>query len=181
MTKRLLHLQDTVTEVICGLRMQSGDLLVCEGPAPLVLNPSSALKVERVRGIFESVARAQQLQVLGRINPRTVQTELLGMRGKQLARAEVKTWARQTAERIFGASLDELPLYGARRKGRDLPQDVIDALLIGSVAASRVQLSLTGNIPLDTLFESRRHFQTRGGRRMSGWREKDIRKRSDSA
>ncbi|MCB0324153.1 MAG: hypothetical protein KDD69_11295, partial [Bdellovibrionales bacterium] len=127
------------------------------------------------------VARTQQLVVPGRINPRTVQTELLGMRGKQLSRNEVKQWARETAQKLFGEALAELPIHGMRASGRtarqkQVPQDVIDALLIGAVAVARVQLSRSINSSLEAMFESRRQVPSRGGRRMNGWSAKDLAK-----
>lgn len=105
---RMSALQQKVDRTFRALALGEGDILVCEGPAPLVLNPQSALKVEGVRGVFETVARSLGLTVPGRVNPRTVQTELLGMRGPQLARSTVKEWARGTAERLYGEELVEL-------------------------------------------------------------------------
>ena len=102
---RLASLQSSVEQLMEHYKLGPRDLLVAEGPAPLVLNPQSALKVERVRSIFEAVARGRSMLVPGRVNPRSVQTELMGMRGKQLDRVTVKTWARETANRIFGTEL----------------------------------------------------------------------------
>ncbi len=70
---RITIMQAEVKKVFTDLRLNENDYLVCEGPAPLVLNPNSALKVERVRGVFEAVARDFRLNVVGRLNPRTVQ------------------------------------------------------------------------------------------------------------
>lgn len=137
---RLAQLQSEVDSLLHGLVLGERDYLICEGPAPLVKNPLSALKVEHVRGIFETIARSRGLTVPGRLNPRTVQTELLGMRGRQLARREVKEHARAAAGRLFGPELSSLPVSGVSAKR--VPQDVIDALLIGAVAVARVQLSL---------------------------------------
>lgn len=174
---RLNHLQMQVEDLVSQLELQSGDILVCEGPAPLVLNPDSALKVERVRSIFESVARCRGISVPGRINPRTVQTELLGMRGRQISRVEVKDWARRAVERLYGDLPLKLPMVGqAKRRKKELPQDVVDALLIGSLAVSRVQLSNKSKLSLETVFESRgKKNGYAGGRRATvGWTEQDI-------
>ena len=56
LANRLLTLQNEIEQLFGHLRMGEGDVLVCEGPAPLVLNPNSAMKVERVRGIFETAS-----------------------------------------------------------------------------------------------------------------------------
>ena len=139
---RLDELQHSVAALYEELRIDAGDIVVCEGPAPLVRNPLSALKVEHVRSIFESVARARLASVPGRINPRTVQSELLGMRGKQIPRAEVKAWARETARRLFGEKLEKLAGAAFLAARRPLSQDIIDAALIGTLALTRVQMAL---------------------------------------
>lgn len=136
---RLRSLQSDIQALFMRLEFGERDVLVCEGPAPLVLNPESAMRVEQVRSIFEATARALGMEVPGRINPRTVQSEILGMRGKQLARKLVKESAKVTFHRIFG----EHP--GIR-------QDAIDAALVGLVALSRVQLATAGSIPLVDVF-----------------------------
>jgi hypothetical protein len=66
--------------------------MVCEA-ATTVRDPHNALKVETVRAMFESVARGRLVGVPGRINPRSVQFEVMGLSGKQLPRAEVKDMA----------------------------------------------------------------------------------------
>lgn len=175
MSDRLEELQKNISQLFNQLRMGNHDVLVCEGPAPLVLNPSSAIKVERVRSIFESVARGRGVVVPGRINPRTVQTEILGLRGKQLQRAVVKETARVTAQQLFGAQLSVLPLYGSGKTHRQLPQDVIDALLIGAVALSRVRLAEQSQRPLTEAFTSKSESRSlaRSSRSLR-WSEDDL-------
>lgn len=168
---RLTELQKSVVDIFAKFDLDERDILVCEGPAPLVKNPLSSLKVERVRSIFEAAARARGVVVPGRLNPRTVQSELLGMRGKQLERKQVKAWAREVALRLYGNLLD-----GETR----ISQDVIDALLIGSLAVSRVNLAQRSQTALTDVFSER----SRSGdaqRRMSGrgrvrWSESDLKR-----
>lgn len=153
LSRRLDELQRRVNELLSIVGLAEGDYLVCEGPAPLVKNPMSALKVEHVRGIFEAVARSRGVNVPGRLNPRTVQTELLGMRGKQLARKSVKEWARATVERLFPQELKEIPVLGSN--SAQVPQDVIDAVLIGVVAIARVELGRRSGVDVAEAFQSR--------------------------
>ena len=183
LSRRYDSLQCSVESIIARLKLGKGDYLVCEGPAPLVKNPQSALKVEGVRGIFETVARSMGIAVPGRINPRTVQSELLGMRGPQLPRKAVKEWARKAAlqmyepqlRRMFSAEcLTEAPTKLHSR----VPQDIIDAMLIGAVAVSRVQLALKSRTQVETAFVSLggRRPQSRNSR-STGWTEAEVSRR----
>ena len=165
---RMSILQDKVTELFSLIKMESGDILVCEGPAPLVHNPDSALKVERVRSIFESVARSIGVLVPGRLNPRTVQHELLGMSGVQLSRKIVKASARDIVFKLYNLDLKGLTRYVESKK-KELTQDEIDALLIGSLAVSRVKMSISTKIAIEQLFESNKRRKS-----ISSWREIDI-------
>ncbi len=171
---RLCAVQETVNLLYRQLGLSSVDIVVCEGPAPLVLNPESSLKVEQVRSIFESVARSTGAQVPGRLNPRTVQTELLGLRGKQLCRAEVKRSAREASRQLFGAALEKVYFESAGAR-RVLPQDVIDAALVGFVALSRVKLAVQCDRDLSVVFAGRLNGDSWGSRRRSaGWRSDCI-------
>ncbi len=168
MPQRMKKLQSGIEQLLEHLQMGEGDVLVCEGPAPLVKNPQSALKVEGVRGLFETLARRRGMQVPGRINPRTIQSELLGMKGKQLPRAEVKAWARATAMQMFGEELDQFSLPR-------IPQDVIDAVLIGSYVLSRLDISNRTGIHLEAaLLPQPQGRGYRGRRRATGWSEKIL-------
>jgi len=179
---RLAELQNRVTDLFAHYSLGSSDVLVCEGPAPLVLNPSSALKVEQVRGIFEGVARMHKLCVPGRVNPRTVQTELLGLRGRQLSRKEVKDSARVLVEKMFAQFLDA---FGYNDKGKTkgkstvLSQDIVDALLIGALAVGKVQIGMRSNMPLEEAFElSRSSWRQDGRKAASGWNKAALRSNS---
>lgn len=179
LANRIELLQREVEQLLASFQLGKGDLLVCEGPAPLVLNPQSALKVEGVRGVFETVARTRGVTVPGRLNPRTVQSELLGMKGKQLDRRTVKEWARAAAVQLYGTRLDRLLAKQTSGKGaQKLSQDAIDALLIGAVAVGRFKISASSGLPVEAVFQSsgkRRSFAG-GGRRGTGWSEGELQK-----
>lgn len=165
MATRLEELQRMSDALLVQLGMQANDFLLCEGPAQLVLNPQSSLKVEQVRSLIESVARSRGLIVPGRLNPRTVQTELLGMRGAQIKREEVKRWARATAERLFGKELAKVPCNGELLEGGVIPQDCIDAILIGVLATARIKSALRSNTdPISAFVERSSSGQRRNGR-----------------
>jgi len=162
---RYLVLQQEVQSLYSRLSLGINDVLVVEGPAPLVMNPNSALKVEGVRGIFESVARARKVAVPGRLNPRTVQTELLGMRGKQLSRKDVKEWARATAAQLFGDELLRLSGNSDASVSYDsISQDIIDAILIGTLAVARVKNSCQIGQELTAAFATKSKASFRRGR-----------------
>lgn len=182
---RIELLQREVEQLLESFQLGTGDLLVCEGPAPLVLNPQSALKVEGVRGVFETVARSRGVSVPGRLNPRTVQSELLGMKGKQLDRRTVKEWARAAAIQLYGSRLDRLLAKQELLRKDAVPgrpakisQDAIDALLIGAVAVGRFKLSASSGLSVEEVFQGggkRRNFAG-GGRRGTGWSEGELQK-----
>lgn len=179
LARRLSALQRAVADTFVKLELGEGDYLVCEGPAPLVKNPQSALKVEGVRGIFEAVARTNGLEVPGRINPRTVQNELLGMRGPQLPRKTVKEWARKAALQMYASQISRLFTAPQAKPAPRIPQDIIDAMLIGAVAVARVQLALRSGAPVDTAFHgSRTRSASRPSSRSTGWSEADLRRRA---
>ena len=161
LSERLKILQQEADSLLSSFKLGKNDVLICEGPAHLVLNPQSALKVEQMRGIFEVLARKRGVDVPGRVNPRSVQTEVLGLKGAQLERKEVKRAARNIAERLFAKDF-------AKSK-KIIPQDVIDASLIGAYCIARIALCEQLGVDLaETFKEGGRSFaRQRGGRRMS--------------
>ena len=161
LSERLKILQQEADDLLGSFKLGKSDVLICEGPAHLVLNPQSALKVEQMRGIFEVLARKRGVEVPGRINPRSVQTEVLGLKGAQLERKEVKKAARNIAERLFAKDFS--------KSKKVIPQDVIDASLIGAYCIARIALCEQLGIDLaETFKEGGRSFaKRRGGRRMS--------------
>ena len=142
---RLLEIQKEIGLLFECEKFGRGDFIVCEGPAHLVLNPQTALKVERVRGIFETLARAREVEVPGRVNPRTLQCEVIGLQGSQLPRKEVKAIAKRTALQLFGKDLLKVsPL----KEPSSHVQDIFDALLIGAFSMSRIDIALKTNSPI---------------------------------
>ncbi len=179
LAKRFDILQGLVDKLLTELNFGESDILVCEGPAPLVLNPQSALKVEGVRGIFETMSRQRGGLVPGRLNPRTIQIELLGMPGKQLQRKEVKIWAREIAFRLYGSELAKI----LQVRKQTISQDIIDAVLIGSLAVSRIERAARFGEELESAFlaKSKRREGSRSldgvssRSRVQHWSEADYR------
>lgn len=180
-TERPLHyrlscLQDKVQGLLERLNLSEKDFLVCEGPAPLVKNPQSSLKVEQVRSVFEAVARSLGVCVPGRVNPRTVHTEILSLRGKQLARREVKIVAQETASRIFGQQFTDIVAGSTTGRAKKIPQDIVDALLIGVLALSRIQQASQLNLDSYELFQPNRTASSAVSNRALVWSAADYRK-----
>jgi len=171
---RLKVFQQEVQSLILNFNLGEGDFLITEGPAPLVKNPDSATKVEQVRGIFETIARARGLEVPGRVNPRSVQTELLAFSGAQKERKFVKESARRVASNLMGAEL-------ASAAGEDfssLAQDIIDAALVGVYAISRIKRAQAGKLPVVEMFRPKKASGSRGPRtRTARWSEADLKRR----
>jgi Holliday junction resolvasome RuvABC endonuclease subunit len=164
---RFEDLQSKFSKLLDKLAFAGGDLLICEA-ATTMRDPLAAQKVEQVRGIIETLARQRGAEVPGRINPRTVQYELLGMRGKQLPRPIVKQLAVHAVRRLYAPRMLEL---GFPSEEGDLlkNQDIVDAILLGVVCLSRVKSAAQGGLPLAEQFDrelSRRRAQ-RGLRRLA--------------
>lgn len=149
---RLLSLQAKIVKLFDTLELREGDILVCEA-ATTMRDPRAALLVEQVRGMFEVLARSRGVTVPGRINPRTVQFEVMGLRGAQGRREEVKRAALQVAKVLYGARLKALGFDLDDGRSRKRHQDVVDALLVGSLAVSRVQGAWTTNSDLNQTFD----------------------------
>lgn len=160
LSQRLEEMQCEITLLFQELLLKSGDYLVCEGPAPIMLNPKTAMKVEQVRGIFETVARSNGVTVPGRVNPRTVHVEILGLRGRQLERNSVKAIARETALYLYKDVLAEI--VGSTERAERTSQDILDALLVGTVSINRIKFSLQSGFEVSESLEA-----TRGRGRIS--------------
>ena len=160
MGERLRTLQQRIEALIDRLQLGNSDILVCEA-ATTVKDPHNALKVENVRAIFESVARARSISVPGRINPRSVHHEVMGLSGKQLPRAEVKLAARRTVEHLYN---DELAKIGLCQTSLSKHQDIVDAILLGRLGVMRVRSAADGGLPMHTMFAHGEGQQRRGWR-----------------
>lgn len=168
LTVRLEDLQKRIKEVFLRFNIGSSDYLICEGPAPISLNPASSIKVEQVRGIFETLGREKGVFVLNRVNPRTLQHELFGISGKQLPRAEVKAIARKTCCSYYPELFRESP---------KIEQDAVDAILIGTLAKARLLQHLKLGMSLDSLFEKQGSARRKSHGRGMRWSENALQRR----
>lgn len=162
MATRLERLQGAISKVVANLALGESDVLICEGPTTMK-DPLNAIKVEQVRGIFESTGRNRGVNVPGRINPRSVQYEVMGLRGKQIARVEVKAAAVRTVQYLYSSALERLGIEASDASLKK-HQDIVDAMLLGRFALSRIQEAINSRQPLEAVFES----QTKQNR--SSWR-----------
>ncbi|MBN8550729.1 MAG: crossover junction endodeoxyribonuclease RuvC [Deltaproteobacteria bacterium] len=144
---RFKDLQEKISMVCEELKLCGNDVLICESQTTM-RDPRAAFKVEQVRGIFETVARSRSLSVPGRINPRTVQSEIMGLRGKQLARDIVKDTALHIVKTVYGPSLEALG-FPADHENLSRNQDIVDAILIGSLALTRFGTAAMGGLELE--------------------------------
>ena len=155
LAERLQRLQDNISVVFKQLNLGSGDFLICED-ATSMKDPLAVVKVEQVRGIFETLARSRKVTVPGRIHPRTIQNDLLGLRGKQLERHLVKQAACGTVMHLYGEALKGLN-FEISERNLTKNQDIVDAVLIGALSLSKIQEANRAGVSLDE------HLQT--GRR----------------
>ena len=153
LSDRLLDLQAKVTQVFKGCALRAGDFLVCEGPTTM-RDPRAAFRVEQVRGIFETVARHTTVSVPGRINPRSVQREIMGLKGKQLIRERVKDTAVMVVQALYERELGQLG-FPVDKKSLAKHQDIMDAILVGRLAVIRVKSALQAKIAPQKLFDER--------------------------
>lgn len=164
LARRLADLQEKIELVFESCGLGSGDILVCEAETTMK-DPRAMIKQERVRGVFETVARRRRLLVPGRMNPRTVQSEMMGLRGAQAARAVVKDHAVHVVQRLYREKLERLG-FDTDAHNLKRHQDVVDALLIGSMALVRIREARMAGVDVAELFEARR-WRRRSSR--AGW------------
>jgi len=153
LSSRLLDLQTKISSIYNSLEMTETDVLICESQTTM-RDPGAAFKVEQVRGIFESLARERAVRVPGRINPRSVQYEVMGLRGKQLPRTQIKEVAVSVVQSIYGESLRAMGM-DSEALALKRHQDIIDAILVGSLGLSRIKSSERMSAPLESFFEER--------------------------
>lgn len=152
MATRLERLQGAIKKVISNLALGELDVLVCEAPTTMK-DPHNAIKVEQVRGIFESTGRSRGVTVPGRVNPRSVQYEVMGLKGKQMARLEVKAAAVRTVQYLYASALQRLGIEASDEELKK-HQDIVDAMLIGRFAVLRIQGALDSRQPLEQVFDT---------------------------
>ncbi len=144
---RLQDFHQQVQKLFSSLKIGKSDVLVCEAPST-VIDPKATFKVEQIRGIFENTARDFKALVPGRLNPRTVQREALGLFGKQIERKSVKALARKTVQFLYGETLTRFGIDPALVKY----QDIIDSILIGHVALSKLEASKRASVSIEEMF-----------------------------
>lgn len=151
LAERLEDLQRRVRALMDAVSLNEFDVLVCEAPTS-IKDPHAALKVEQVRCIFEALARERLSIVPGRLNPRSVQSEIIGLKGRQLKRSVVKEQALRVALMLYGVELAGL---GLARSLDELKrhQDIVDALLVGRVSLSRIKRAAKARVGLHSEFE----------------------------
>jgi len=151
LSKRLGVLQERVQSLYKTLDLDTNDVLICEDVTS-VLDPSATSKLEQVRGIFETLARHFKVLVPGRVHPRSVQFEVLGLYGKQLNRKLVKESAVDVAIRLFSKHLAQIG-FDPSSKNLKRNQDIVDALLIGSLGLTRIKQAMQVNIGIEEFFD----------------------------
>jgi Holliday junction resolvasome RuvABC endonuclease subunit len=144
--ERYEDLQRQVSQLFLHFNLGNSDVVICESETTMI-DPKAAFKVERVRGIFETLGRERGCIVPGRISPRTVQFEVMGLRGKQLQRSIVKQSALQTVQSLYADSLRAFGLSVIKSH-----QDIIDAILLGHLATSRLKSALTTGVSIESCF-----------------------------
>ncbi len=150
LSERLLDLQSKIHTIFAELKLGPSDLMICEAPTTM-RDPRAALKVEQVRCIFEAVARQSGLKVPGRLNPRSVQYEVMGLKGKQLKRCLIKETARRIAVFIYNKDLVRLG-FPSDCNSLKKNQDIVDALLIGHLAVQRVKSARVSGQKIENFF-----------------------------
>ena len=176
---RLNKLQFQIAQLLGHLKLGSGDILVCE-EATTMRDPHAVLKVEQVRGIFETVARSQGVLVPGRVSPRSVQRELMGLRGRQQAREFVKPTAVRVAQAMFKDALEALS-FDASLTHLEGNQDIVDALLVGAYVLPRIEAARASGLSLyDCLGQNRSRRRSnrfgwgKGDSNSFGWTDSEL-------
>jgi|GEM_PF-680288 len=159
MSERLADVQRKVTNLFDQFKLGSGDVLICEAQTTM-RDPKAAFKVEYVRGIFESIGRERELEVPGRLNPRTVQREIMGLSGQQVERSIIKETAVRLVDRLYGPALMAMGLYD-RVEVLHRHQDIVDAVLLGALGVSRVEHATRAGCDLHVAFAPRNERMTR--------------------
>ena len=152
LAERFSELNQQINQLFDQVKLGADDILICEA-ATSIKDPSAALKVEQVRAAFETLARERRAEVPGRIHPRTVHYEVLGLTGKQLPRKEIKAMACNAAKTIYEKQLSKLT-FDCSDINLKKNQDIIDALLIGYITLSKIRSAKAVDMKLDMYFDS---------------------------
>jgi len=159
---RLQDLQGRIAALMDRFEFSSGDVLICEEQTTM-RDPRAAFKVEQVRGIFEAVARSRKVKVPGRLNPRSVQFEIMGLKGKQTKREIVKEVAVEVVRSLYGPALSGMG-FDTTAKNLKRNQDIVDAILVGSLGLSRIRSAEVAGEELGAFFHKRVQHRGASGR-----------------
>lgn len=163
--ERLSDIQEQIEALYEQLSLGPGDVVVCEAPTTM-RDPRAAILVEQVRGIFEALARRRGVTVPGRIHPRTVHAEVMGLRGRQLRRSEVKAAAVGIVSHLYGAALRALG-FEPRAESLSRHQDIVDAILLGHLGCVWLAAAASAELGIAEYFVSQNApAHRRGGARM---------------
>jgi Holliday junction resolvasome RuvABC endonuclease subunit len=162
LAKRLVDIQERIVQILEQVDLKEGDFLVCEA-ATTMRDPRSALILEQIRGMFETLARSREVCVPGRVHPRSVQHEILGLKGAQVSRVKVKDIATHGVSRLYAAELQKIG-FDVEPTNLKKNQDIVDALLVGRLALTRINVAEQTGVGVDTLFEESQR-QRRSGMR----------------
>jgi Holliday junction resolvasome RuvABC endonuclease subunit len=163
LAKRLEDLQRQIAGLFESLNLSSGDILICEAETTM-RDPRAAFKVERVRGIFESLARSRSVCVPGRLNPRTVQYEVMGLGGRQPERKSVKEAAVRVVSSVYSSQLKKLG-FDVSEDNLRRNQDIVDAILVGSLGTTKIIAAEQAGMALERAFQLDTDLKYRGRRR----------------
>ncbi len=152
LAERLRNLQERFSTCLEDLKLNQDDFLVCEAPTTMK-DPRAALLVEQVRALFETLARQRKLVVPGRVNPRSVHSEMMGLRGKQLPRDQIKASAVRVVATLYHKELSAMG-FPTEESELQRHQDIVDAILVGSVALARIQTAKASGLSAEVVFES---------------------------
>lgn len=155
LSERLATLQVRIDDALNTLGLSELDALICESPTTM-RDPHAALKVEQVRSMFEATARGRGLCVPGRINPRSVHYEVMGLSGPQLAREIVKSAAITVAKQLFSEDLMKLG-FPVSEKELKKNQDIVDALLVGRLGLARLKSAESAGFSAFQMFEEKKN------------------------
>lgn len=165
--ERMVDIQEKIHKLLKILRLSEGDILICESPTTMK-DPSATIKVEQVRCAFESLAREAKVVVPGRINPRSVQFEVLGLKGHQLERKVVKELAVGIVKNLYGQSLKQLGIDLENEKVQSF-QDIVDAVLLGHLGIAKIKSAASADVEINEYFKS-----LQNNKRSPSWRSANI-------
>lgn len=153
LSERLLDLQEKIMKLFSTVQLSANDVLICEAPTTM-RDPRAAIKVEQVRCMFETLARSRNAYVPGRLNPRSVHREIMGLGGSQIPRAMIKDIAQSVARALYSSALERIQ-FDTTAMSFKRNQDIVDALLLGSLAVVRVRTAISCSTPLPQLLEGK--------------------------